>query len=83
MVRKNTEDISRSVVVVMLVIAVLISLLGTWTVISTINSITVTESGPIAATGRVAVTVLPNPDHPMNQIPAAEAENLDEGATSG
>ena len=67
------DDISRNVVI-MLVIAVLISLLGTWTVISTINSITVVEDRTIATTGFVAVTVAPNPEHPINQIPGAEKE---------
>lgn len=77
------DDISRNVVVVMLVVAVLISLLGTWTVISTINSITVVDDGPAAATGRVAVTVASNPEHPVNQLPAAEAEENSEQADEG
>lgn len=71
------DDISRNVVVVMLVIAVLISLLGTWTIISTINSITVVEDRIVATTGFVAVTVASNPEHPINKVPEAE-----EGAPS-
>ncbi len=75
------DDVSRNVVVVMLVIAVLISLLGTWTVISTINSITVNDGGITETTGLISVKVAPNPEHPMNQPPAAEAG--DGGAESG
>jgi len=79
---KMGEDISSKVVIVMLVFAVLISLLGTWTVISTINSITVVDSGNDLVTGRVAITIAPNPEHPMNQIPAAEATENSEGVLS-
>jgi hypothetical protein len=76
---KMGEDISRNIVVVMLVVAVLISLLGTWTIVSTINSITVTDSGQDLVTGRVSVQIAPNPEHPMNQVPAAEAKNSEGG----
>ena len=76
---KMGEDISRNIVVVMLVVAVLISLLGTWTVISTINTMTVVDNGEDRVTGRVSVEVLPNPEHPMNQPPATEANQGDAG----
>lgn len=66
------EDISRKVVVIMLIVAIITSLLGTWTVISAINSITFVNEGKELLTGRVSVTVAPNPDHPINQIPNAE-----------
>lgn len=70
--KMGDEDISRKVVVIMLIVAILTSLLGTWTVISTINSITTVNEGKDLLTGLVSVTVAPNPDHPINQIPNAE-----------
>lgn len=76
MVVRESEDISRRVVVIMLVVAILTSLLGTWTVISAINSITTIDNGPVETTGRVSLTIAPNPNHPINQIPNAEKEDL-------
>ncbi len=66
------EDISRRVVVIMLIVAILTSLLGTWTVISALSSITTIDDGEEQLTGRVSITVAPNPDHPINQIPGED-----------
>ena len=69
---KKSDDISRKVVVIMLIVAILTSLLGTWTVISALNSVTVANNQDTILTGRVSITVASNPDHPINQIPNAE-----------
>ena len=68
------EDISRKVVVIMLIVAILTSLLGTWTVISAINSITVTDDGRDQLTGLITVTVAPDVNNPYHKIYFQEKE---------
>ncbi len=66
MVVKKSEDISRRVVVIMLIVAIVTSLLGTWTVISTINSITVVKHDD-QVTGLVGVAIAPDPNNPYHK----------------
>jgi len=64
---KESEDISRKVVVIMLIVAIITSLLGTWTVISAINSITVVDDGKDKVTGLVGVAIAPDPNNPYHK----------------
>lgn len=68
------DDIPRGVVVVMLIVAILTSLLGTWTVISAINSITVIDDGKEQVTGLVTVNVAPDANNPYHKIYFQEKE---------
>lgn len=63
---KESEDISRKVVVIMLIVAIITSLLGTWTVISAINSITVVKHDD-QVTGLVGVSIAPDPNNPYHK----------------
>ena len=60
------EDIPRKVVVIMLIVAILTSLLGTWTVISALNSITTVKSND-DITGLVGVAIAPDPNNPYHK----------------
>ncbi|MDP4012270.1 MAG: hypothetical protein Q8R00_01550 [Candidatus Nanoarchaeia archaeon] len=66
------EDASRNFVVVMLIFAILTSILSAWTILGAINSITLVDESVPLSTGYVSVTVAPNPNHPVNQLPLAE-----------
>jgi len=51
-------DISKTIVVVLLIVTILVSVVGTWFVLNTIdNAIVGVSSGQMKTTGKVSVTV--------------------------
>lgn len=74
--KMGDEDISRRVVVIMLIVAILTSLLGTWTVISALNSITVVKNND-QVTGLVGVAIAPDSNNPYHKqyFEQKEADN--------
>ena len=66
--KNNNNDVSNRAIVVMLILSILMALVGTWTVITAIDSATVKGSAESHTTGYVAITISPHPEHPINQL---------------
>ena len=55
------EDISKNTIIILVVLTVVISLLGTWTVINEVNNIKTTNDGESTAGTQIKLTIEPPP----------------------
>lgn len=56
----KNQDVSNRLIVVLAVITILVSILGTWTIINAINTATVYDK-PAPITGKVSITIVNEP----------------------
>ncbi len=54
------EDISKKTIIVLVILTLVISLLGTWTVLNEVKNIRKTTEDKSSAQGNVKLTILPN-----------------------
>ena len=59
-----SEEISKNTIIILVVLTVIISLLGTWTVLTEVNKVKMDDDGTSSISGQVKLTINP-PNEPI------------------